>query len=180
MSSPSQDGSDGSSRSSGGGRVTRILDTTIKQLGAIAALIGAIAALVVALKPSSTPNSSATQITQQALRETTPQTSTASSTASATNTNASTSPGFQAFTLAQPKLTVRADASNQARATAQLPFHTTVWIVCTRAGDSVTGAASITSTTWDEVRTGRTDPPVGFAPDAWVDTGTTGPTEPSC
>lgn len=161
---PSQDGSDESSRSSGGGRVTRFLDTTTKQLGAIAAVIGAIAALVVALKPSAS----------------TPQTSTAGSTPSATNTNANVSPGFEAFTLAQPKLTVRADASNRARATAQLPFHTTVWIACTRAGDSVTGAASITSTTWDEVRAGRSDPPVGFVPDAWVDTGTTDPTEHSC
>lgn len=172
--------SDGSSPSSGAGRVTRFLDTTMKQLGAVAALIGAITGLVVALKPASNANSSSTQITQQALRTTIPQTSTARPTASARKTRVNTSPGFEAFTLAQPKLTVRAGASNQARATAQLPFHTTVWIVCTQAGDSVTGAASITSTTWDEVRTGRSDPPVGFAPDAWVDTGTTGATEPSC
>ena len=175
-----RDESEGTSRSLGGGRVTRFLDTTTKQLTAIAALIGAIAGLVVALKPASSANSSSAQITQQAPRTTIPQTSRAGATASARTTNSSTSPGFEAFTLAQPKLTVRAAASNGARATAQLPFHTTVWIVCTRAGDSVTGAASITSTTWDEVRTGRSDPPVGFAPDAWVDTGTTGPTEPSC
>lgn len=165
---------------SAGGRVTRFLDTTTKQLGAIAALIGAIAGLVVALKPASSTHASATQITQQALRTATAQTSTVAVTGGAGSTKANTGPGFEAFTLAQPKLTVRAAASNRARATAQLPFHTTVWIACTRAGDSVTGAASITSTTWDEVRTGRSDPPVGFAPDAWVDTGTTGPTEPSC
>ena len=180
MSPRSQDGSDESARSSDGGRVTRFLDTTTKQLGAIAAVIGAIAALVVALKPAVSTNSTPTAIAQQALRTTIPKTSTAGSTPSATDTTEKTNPGCEAFTLAQPKLTVRADASNKERATAQLPFHTTVWIVCTRAGESVTGAASITSTTWDEVRTGRSDPPVGFAPDAWVDTGTTGPTEPSC
>jgi hypothetical protein len=88
--------------------------------------------------------------------------------------------GFQAFTLEQPKLTVRVAPSNAVSARGQLPFHTAVWIVCTRAGDLVTGAASITSTTWDKIRTGPSDPPLGFVPDAWVDTGTTGPTAPSC
>lgn len=169
MASPPDDRSQGPSRPSGG-RFAHFLDTTTKQVTAIAGLVAAIAALVVALRPSGN-DANTTQFTQQAERTPTTQVSTTAST---------TTGGFQAFTLGQPKLTVRASPSNGAAATGQLQFHATVWIVCTEAGDSVTGAASVTSTTWDKVRTGPSDAPVGFVPDAWVDTGTSGPTEPSC
>ena len=177
---PSEDRTDESTSTSRRGRLTHFLDTTTKQITAVAGMIAAIATLVVALKPSSSSSSASTQITQQALHTTTPHTSTTGSKPSVHSTNAKRSPGFEAFTLAQPKLTVRAAPSNAARASAQLRFHASVWIVCTQPGDSVTGAGSITSTTWDRVRTRPSDPPVGFVPDAWVETGTTSPTEPSC
>jgi hypothetical protein len=152
-------------------------DTLPKQITAITAvvvamggLVAGVRALIVALQPSSHTSTSVASNTSSKIATSTSQ----------TDSTTTTRGQFQAFTLGQPKLAVRNAPTNSAQAVGQLPYHTTVFIVCTKIGEAVTGPGPVTTPVWDKIRTDASSDPIGFAPDALVDTGTATPQAPTC
>jgi hypothetical protein len=91
---------------------------------------------------------------------------------------------FQGFILGQTGLEVRKTAMLSGSVVASLPPGTTVYIVCTATGDAVSGprhgGGTLTTRIWDYIRTASSTGPLGFVPDAWVDTGTTKPVTRAC
>lgn len=84
--------------------------------------------------------------------------------------------------IRQPDLLVQKAPDLSAPGVGSVPYQTTVHIVCTKNGDSVTGPGNkgrtTTSRLWDYIQSSSSSP--GFVPDVWVDTGTKNPTAPSC
>lgn len=86
--------------------------------------------------------------------------------------------------LRQPGLQIRQSAQLSGQIVGSLQYGTKVYIVCIRKGDRVTGPSSsgktLTTPYWDYVRTDPSGSPVGFVPDAFVDTGTVQPQARAC
>lgn len=86
--------------------------------------------------------------------------------------------------LRQPGLQIRQHAQLSGQVVGSLQYGTRVYIVCIKKGDRVTGPASsgktLTTPYWDYVRTDPSGSPVGYVPDAFVDTGTTQPQAHAC
>ena len=65
-----------------------------------------------------------------------------------------------------------------------LPPDTVVYIVCTKKGDAVKGllhgGGTITTRIWDYVQTDTSAGPIGFVPDAFVNTGGVNAVAHSC
>ena len=91
---------------------------------------------------------------------------------------------FQGFVMGQVGLHVRTTPGLSGPVAASLQPGTTVFIVCTKKGDAVTGpghgGGTITTRVWDYVRTATSAGPLGFVPDAWVNTGSVRPEAPIC
>ena len=91
---------------------------------------------------------------------------------------------FQGLILGQTGLPVRKSPELSGAVTAVLQPGTTVFIVCTKEGDAVTGpghgGGTITTRVWDYVRTATSAYPLGFVPDALVNTHSVKPTERHC
>jgi len=88
------------------------------------------------------------------------------------------------WVLMQPGLDVRQSANLDGNIVGSLQYGTKVYIVCTKKGTPVTGPASgaktLTTAIWDYVRIEPSARPVGFVPDAWINTGTTTPQAAAC
>jgi hypothetical protein len=86
--------------------------------------------------------------------------------------------------LRQPGLQIRQSAQLSGQVVGSLQYGTKVYIVCTKKGDRVIGPSSsgktLTTPYWDYVRTDPSGGPVGFVPDAWVNTGTVKPQARAC
>ena len=91
---------------------------------------------------------------------------------------------FQGFVMGQIGLHVRQTPKRSGSVVASLQPGTTVFIVCTKKGDPVKGpghsGGTITTRVWDYVRTATSAGPLGFVPDAWVNTGTVKPEAHDC
>ena len=91
---------------------------------------------------------------------------------------------FQGYILGQTGLPVRKIPRISGPIVATLPPGTTVFIVCTKRGDAVTGprhgGGIVKTRVWDSIRTATSPGQLGFVPDALVETGSTQPTARSC
>lgn len=91
---------------------------------------------------------------------------------------------FQGFVMGQIGLHVRETPKSSGSVVASLQPGTTVFIVCTKKGDPVKGpghsGGTITTRVWDYVRTATSVSPLGFVPDAWVNTGSIKPEAHNC
>jgi hypothetical protein len=86
--------------------------------------------------------------------------------------------------LRHPGLQILQSAQLSGQVVGSLQYGTKVYIVCTKKGDRVTGPSSngktLTTPYWDYVRTDPSGSPVGFVPDAFVDTGSMKPQAHAC
>jgi hypothetical protein len=83
--------------------------------------------------------------------------------------------GVGAFVARSPSVDVRRAPAAAAAVTAQLPYHAPVLVVCTAIGDPVRGPylnSNITTPVWDEVAKPGATAVLGFASDAYIETGT--------
>jgi hypothetical protein len=78
--------------------------------------------------------------------------------------------------LASPCLNLRAGPNGSTALVGCIPVDTTIAIACTATGNAVTGPYG-TETTWDQTTNNGT---TGYVADAWVYTGTNGPSAASC
>lgn len=96
--------------------------------------------------------------------------------------------GFHGTILRPPQgpqdVTIRDRPTNSSLNAGTLAPGSGVVIVCTAHGDPVTGpghgGGTLTSRIWDKVRTDTSNDPLGFVPDALVNTGTTKPEASGC
>jgi hypothetical protein len=96
--------------------------------------------------------------------------------------------GFHATILrppdGPPDVTIRERPTNSSPSAGTLAPGTGVVIVCTSQGNPVTGpghgGGTLTSRLWDKVQTDASNDPLGFVPDALVNTGTTKPEALAC
>lgn len=93
-------------------------------------------------------------------------------------------PEHTGWVLDKPALYVRQTPSSSGPIVGSLQYGTKVYLVCTRKGTPVYGPGldgkELATSYWDYVRTDPSAGPVGFVPDAWIDTGTTTPLAPPC
>lgn len=91
---------------------------------------------------------------------------------------------FQGAILGQTGVPVRKTAERSGSAVAVLQPGTPVFIVCTKEGDAVAGprhgGGTITTRVWDYIRTATSPGPLGFVPDALVNTYSMKPKGHSC